>query len=288
MTRPVPELDHEARELLAQVDAEYAPSRADRARVHARVLQSLAGVPISAPPAEHATLDQVADAARDGASGWRLTLGVKGLIGAVAIGSACFGGGFFTGRQTAPVIAHSPSPPLTTTPAPAVPRVTAPEPKPKPEPESPHPGADVAREAPKTAPTREPSGTVERPPAVGQPSREDGSAPLEVHTSALLQETQLLQRAQRALGSGNAQLSRALLDELAHEFPNGVLIEERTAVRILTECALGRVAEARAQARRFEASFPTSVHAERLRGSCAGNPTDLESDTTAIPKAAER
>lgn len=285
MSRSGPELDHECRDLLAQVDAEYAPSPADAARVHARVLRSLAGVPISAPPAEHATLDQAAGVARDGASGWSLGLGVKGLIGTLVVGGALFGGGFFTGRQTAPVIAHSPSPPLATTPAPApvpIRRVTSPEPEP--EPKVPLQAADLAREAPKTARRREPSGTVELPAAAAH----GGSKPLEVHTSALLQETQLLQRAQRALGSGNAQLSRALLDELAHEFPNGVLIEERTAVRILTECALGRVAEARAQARRFEASFPTSVHAERLRGSCAGNPTDLESDTTAVPKAAER
>ena len=281
--RTSPELDHEARELLAQVDAEYAPSRADRARVHARVLQSLAGLPVSLPSAEHPKLDQVADAARDGASGWSAALGIKSLMGALVIGVACFGAGFFAGRQTAPVIVQPPTLPQTPTPAPA-PTATLPEPKR----ESPRKSADGARGAAKSARTPEPSSAVERPAAAALPSSGDGGEPLEVHTSALWQETQLLQRAQRALASGNAQLSQALLDELAAEFPEGVLIEERTAVRILTECALGRVAQARAQARRFEVGFPTSVHAERLRGSCAGNPAGLDVDSTAIPEAAER
>ena len=51
MTRPVPELDHDARELLAQVDAEYAPSRADRVRVHARVRSIVPRLAGDRPPA---------------------------------------------------------------------------------------------------------------------------------------------------------------------------------------------------------------------------------------------
>ena len=291
MIRSDADLDHEARRLLAQADAEYAPSAADRARVHARVLRSLAGVPVSVPSAGHETVDQVADAASKGASGWALGASVKGLIGAMAIGSACFGAGFFAGRQTAPLVAQSGQPLPTHTRAPAH------SPAPAPKPASPAPGpqpqdlTNVARSAPKGAPARAASAAVPARDAplapLGLNTDKESAAPLDVHTSALWQETQLLQRAQRALGAGNPQLARALLDELDDQFPNGVLLEERRAARVLVLCGLGRVAEARAQAQQFRSAYPTSVHAERVGASCAGDVAHHELDSTTTPQPAQ-
>jgi len=282
MIRSTPELDSEARELLARVDSAYAPSPADRARVRARVLQSIAGVPIGGAPAAHEKLDQAADAARDAASGFSLGLRAKALVGAVVVGSACFGAGFFAGRHSAPVTVHPPSQPHLIAPArpapPESPKAVVASAEPTHE-----PTASSVRAAPKVGPGSVPTQAVE--PLTSAAPLATGDAPLEVHTSALWQETQLLQRAQRALGSGNPRLSQALLDELAEEFPNGVLLEERAAVRILTECAFGRVAEARAQASQFDAAYPQSVHAGRVRGSCAGSPGEGASDAPTVLEA---
>ena len=283
MIRSTPELDSEARGLLAQVDSAYTPSPADRARVRARVLQSIAGVPTVLAPAAHERLDQVADAARDGAGGFSLGL-AKALVGAVVVGGACFGAGFFAGRHSTPLAVHPPSQPHLIAPArpapPAPPKLVVSSAEPSHESTG---NTNSVRAASKIGPRRAAAQAVE--PLSGAAPLATGDAPLEVHTSALWQETQLLQRAQRALGSGNPQLSQALLDELAAEFPSGLLLEERAAVRILTECAFGHVAEARAQASQFEAAYPQSVHAERVRGSCAGNPGEGESDAPNNPES---
>jgi outer membrane protein assembly factor BamD (BamD/ComL family) len=74
-----------------------------------------------------------------------------------------------------------------------------------------------------------------------------------------------------ALRAGNGRLAAALLDQLAEEFPAGALVQERTAARVLADCALGQVERAQSRAARFLARYPNSVHAERVRASCAGN-----------------
>lgn len=282
MIRSSAGLDQEARALLAQADAEYAPSRADRERVHARVLQSLAGLPSSPAGAAHDKFDQVADATRDAASGWVLGLGAKALV-SVALGSICFGAGFFAGRES--TSDDRPRAPAVTEPRPAPPANTTSLPLPSPltpkaasiEPEHATPRASGRRPPHETHSARETEApSSQLPQAAASVGSE--SEPLAIHTSALWQETQLLQRAQRALGSGNAPLARALLDELAHEFPNGLLLEERAAARILTECALGNVAEARLRASAFETDYPNSVHGERVRASCAGHPAEPHPD----------
>jgi hypothetical protein len=88
--------------------------------------------------------------------------------------------------------------------------------------------------------------------------------------STLARELALLQRARRALNRDDAQLALGIVQSLDERFPNGVLMEERVATRILSLCQLERVEEAREQGHRFLLDHPRSVYAERVRHSCAG------------------
>jgi hypothetical protein len=65
-------------------------------------------------------------------------------------------------------------------------------------------------------------------------------------------------------------LALGIVQSLDERFPNGVLMEERVATRILSLCQLDRADEARAQAQHFLLEHPRSVYAERVRHSCAG------------------
>jgi hypothetical protein len=88
-------------------------------------------------------------------------------------------------------------------------------------------------------------------------------------TSSLIEETQLLRAAQTSLGAGDATAALARLDELGARHPDGLLREERLAARVATLCAAGREDEARREAARFLAEVPLSIHAARVRASCA-------------------
>jgi hypothetical protein len=81
-------------------------------------------------------------------------------------------------------------------------------------------------------------------------------------------ETRLLRRADSELRNGNAARALQLLDDHARTFPHGVLSEERSAERITTLCVLGRVDEAREEARRFLVATADSPLAKVVRSSC--------------------
>lgn len=86
--------------------------------------------------------------------------------------------------------------------------------------------------------------------------------------SSLAQELAMLQRARRALNAENARLALGIVQELDERFPKGVLVEERSATRILSLCQLERLSEATQAAREFLERYPSSVYAERVRQSC--------------------
>jgi hypothetical protein len=92
--------------------------------------------------------------------------------------------------------------------------------------------------------------------------------------SSLAAEVAMLQRARRALNAENGRLALGIVHDLDEQFPNGVLIEERSATRILSLCQLEQVDEARAAARVFLERYPASVYAERVRGSCGAAPEE--------------
>jgi hypothetical protein len=91
-------------------------------------------------------------------------------------------------------------------------------------------------------------------------------------TSSLAAELAMLQRARRALNARNGRLALGIVQELDEQFPKGVLIEERSATRVLSLCQLERVDEARGAARAFLERYPVSVYAERVRRSCVAVP----------------
>jgi hypothetical protein len=91
-------------------------------------------------------------------------------------------------------------------------------------------------------------------------------------TSSLAAELAMLQRARRALNARNGRLALGIVQDLDEQFPKGVLIEERSATRVLSLCQLERVDEARGVARAFLERYPVSVYAERVRRSCVAAP----------------
>jgi hypothetical protein len=83
-------------------------------------------------------------------------------------------------------------------------------------------------------------------------------------------EADLLRRADAARKSGDAAGGLALLEQHRARYPNGILVEEREAERIVVLCALGRAEEAHAAAARFLRDHPRSPQAARVRASCGG------------------
>jgi hypothetical protein len=92
--------------------------------------------------------------------------------------------------------------------------------------------------------------------------------------SSLAAELAMLQRARRALNAENGRLALGIVHDLDEHFPKGILIEERSATRVLSLCQLERVAEARQVAHAFLERYPASVYAERVRGSCGADPQE--------------
>jgi len=97
-----------------------------------------------------------------------------------------------------------------------------------------------------------------------RPQREEVAAP----SSSLAEEVPLLRAARAALRSGEAARSLDLLTTHAARFPDGVMREERLALRVAALCDAGRRSEARAEAERFVREAPRSVFVERVRTTC--------------------
>jgi hypothetical protein len=85
------------------------------------------------------------------------------------------------------------------------------------------------------------------------------------------EELALLERAERAIRSDQAALALSFLDELDQRFPKSSLLEERTAARVLADCALGEPL-ARARAERYLRDRQASVYADRVRRLCKLDP----------------
>jgi hypothetical protein len=115
---------------------------------------------------------------------------------------------------------------------------------------------------------RRPEGATRRSSARGAQERAERDKA--GNGSTLAQELALLQRARRALNRNDAQLALGIVQSLDERFPDGVLMEERAATRILSLCQLGREEEAGEQGRHFLLAHPRSVYAERVRHSCVG------------------
>jgi hypothetical protein len=97
--------------------------------------------------------------------------------------------------------------------------------------------------------------------------------------STLEAETRKLREAHSAMRSGDPARALELLDEQSTAFAGGELRQERAAARVLALCQAGRAAEASAESARFLRDNPSSPLADRVRAACATPPKSaLEKD----------
>jgi hypothetical protein len=264
----VTDLEQLERSLLEGARRDLAPAANDRLRVQAALLRGEAWWQSAAP--RTSGLRRLTQSFRGG-----MTLGLT--LGAIIGGALGYGASRSLGHFRA---AEPPRPPAV---ARSEPAAAAPS-------EAVSPGvslgassatssAQVAEELPATPETSRVSALhdpAEAPrsnghAALGPTSRKapEPSAS-RVQRSSLAEELSLLSRARRALNRSDAPMALGIVESLDERFPNGVLMEERTATRILCLCELGRRDEAQVHARHFLALHPGSVYAARVRSSCAG------------------
>lgn len=81
-------------------------------------------------------------------------------------------------------------------------------------------------------------------------------------------ELALLTQIGQATKHGDVARAERLLADYEQRFPAAQLAEERAAAGILLECAAGRTASARAQARHFLERWPRSPLVARINNSC--------------------
>ena len=106
--------------------------------------------------------------------------------------------------------------------------------------------------------------TVEEPIQAALPStaRFESSAQ---SPSGLGSEISLLDRARRALDSGDSNAALAALDEHGAKYESGSLVEEAELLRLEALLQRGQSAAALGQAKAFLAAHPKSPHAGRVR-----------------------
>ncbi len=97
-------------------------------------------------------------------------------------------------------------------------------------------------------------------------------------SAKLAEEVELLRAAQQELRSGNPSGALHLLDELAQKHPEGALLEEREAARVIAQCASGRSAGAMNAARAFLKGYPRSAYSGRVRSGCGLGASTSEND----------
>jgi hypothetical protein len=286
-------LDELERRFIRAAQHELGPSAADRERNQAALLDRLAAEPwngaTGAATRRAATpgtgLGASSHFARSAASG-----ALAGIVGAVRgsrlgmlgvglIVGAMVGGwfGFGLGRDS---LNSSDTPPARVVDAVAAPRA-APSPPPEASPAAAEEAPAAAPDAPSPAapsldaPSVASDADAARNRALGagraRAARRTPAAQAQPESS-LAVELAMLQRARRALNAENGRLALGIVEELDERFPKGVLVEERSATRILSLCQLERAAEAKQAARDFLERYPSSVYAERVRQSCAASP----------------
>jgi hypothetical protein len=101
-----------------------------------------------------------------------------------------------------------------------------------------------------------------------------GSRPLPKPAAkeTLQDEQRMLARARASLGRGEASLAAQDLDRHARFYPDGVLSEEREALRIVTLARQGNGAVARERAARFRRDYPRSIQLSMIDAAVAERP----------------
>lgn len=252
------DIDDLEQAILAGARRALSPSPVAGARVRLAALAAVSSGAIvdgiddgvgSNPRRSERLLDWI-DAVRNGVSASKVVVAALALAGAGGLGYAI---GFEAGRDARPV-----------TPAPALPRepamATAFESRAEP--------PTVSNLAPPIAP-RAPAAPSARMKVSRLPALQDAARSAEPEPVEPDQELRTLRRVETLLRENNPRFALALLDELDKTAPNGKLIEERDAARVVARCALDSAESARRRARDFEKAHPASVYLPRVNQACS-------------------
>ena len=228
-----------------------------------------------------------------GSAGGLAGAAAKALVGIAIAGSVGLGGYFVAaGDQSetkpsiqAPAIVEMalPSPETATISEPPEPALT-PAPVASAEPEKPEPAVELSKPRPRKKPARAarkprklqsaetPPGddhtATQRPessPRSSPDSSGDGSSNA---LASLRQEHRLIRGAKRALDQDNPALALQLLTEHAESFASGQLVQERSALRLVALCKLGRHPRAERERAKFQARWPKSPHNATIGIAC--------------------
>ncbi len=131
------------------------------------------------------------------------------------------------------------------------------------------PTVDVSARAPvlaAPAPSAPPVAPVAPPPTVSEspPAASNAARALRARRTDEA-ELELLRAAHSAYKERHFANALVLVGEHARRYPNGLLAEEREALRVRSLAAAGRTEEARRAAATFAAHFPRSVLVPKLR-----------------------
>lgn len=131
-----------------------------------------------------------------------------------------------------------------------------------PEPEQPVEPVEAEPPSPVVA-TATPNKRTEDAAGHREPRTAEPSPPADP-INAVLKEAQMLAKARAALG-GNSAKALSLTREVAEEFPNGQLVEERLAIEIQALVGVGRLDEAKTLATSFLSHYGRGAHATAVR-----------------------
>ena len=92
--------------------------------------------------------------------------------------------------------------------------------------------------------------------------------PAQPPADSLAAETAYLQQVQSALVDHDGPRALTLIAKWRLEFPDGVLKQERQALRAVSLCEAGKTDAGRKASDRFLRRYPKSALAERVRGAC--------------------
>jgi hypothetical protein len=193
--------------------------------------------------------------------------GVSKLVSAALVGIS-FAAGYGLRHlqpseiREAPAVVVEPIPPLAASPSPT-PAAAAPHLEPL-------AATATARLEPNRARALSGKPLEGQPPTVSErrsAARGPGSPAAAGRATTTSGELALLRRAERALRAGDPALALILLDQLERAYPVSALGEERTAARILVDCA--RSGElAKPEAARFLEKRPSSMYSDRILRAC--------------------
>ena len=94
------------------------------------------------------------------------------------------------------------------------------------------------------------------------------SVPPATDADTLADELRILSRATASLNAGNTRRAMTLLEQHRHEFPGGVMAEERNGLEIITLCKSGQIDKAKKKYVRFKHRAPDSPTRIRIQTAC--------------------